>query len=279
MISPLYGQLSPLRIPTKAARVLSSDAEANNYLLAVEAADGQELEAGVITAVEDFVLGCKSDGIWSAIKASCILAGARTLSGALVPLVGTAPTNANFVTADYNRETGLKGNASTKRLNANRLDNVDPQNSKHLSVYQTESEIRTINVSGVKTAIASPNVTASSELLTATGSGSNIRRYRLNSTTTGAHFTDTQNTVGFWGVSRSGAATVTCRLNSANSSLSATSSTPSTGAIGVFSRGGASTVQPTEARISFYSIGEHLNLALLDTRVSNLMTALAAAIP
>ena len=256
----------------------SSDSDVNAYILAVESADGQQLEAGVITAVETFVLGCKSDGIWSAIKASCILAGARTLSGALVPLVGTAPTNANFVTADYNRETGLKGNASTKRLNANRLDNSDPRNSKHLSVYQTESEVRTINVLGTKTAIASPNTTASSELLTATGSGSNIRRFRINSTTANAHFVDTQNTIGFWGASRSGVTSVSCRLNGVSSTLSATSSTPSAGAIGVFSRGGASTISPTEARISFYSIGEHLNLALLDTRVSNLMTALAAAI-
>jgi len=31
--------------------------------------------------------------------------------------------------------------------------------------------------------------------------------------------------------------------------------------------------------MSFYAFGESLDLALLDTRVSNLMTALAAAIP
>ena len=34
----------------------------------------------------------------------------------------------------------------------------------------------------------------------------------------------------------------------------------------------------TAARLSFYSIGEHIDLALLDTRVSTLMTDLAAAI-
>jgi hypothetical protein len=46
--------------------------------------------------VNAFVKGCKADGIWSAIKASCILAGADTLAGALVPLVGAAPTNFNI---------------------------------------------------------------------------------------------------------------------------------------------------------------------------------------
>jgi hypothetical protein len=32
-------------------------------------------------------------------------------------------------------------------------------------------------------------------------------------------------------------------------------------------------------RISFYSIGENLNLAALETRLLNLMTALATALP
>jgi hypothetical protein len=67
-----------------------------------------------------FVNGCKADGIWNAIKASCILAGARTLNGALVPLVGTAPTNFNFVDWCYNRKTGLVGDGSTKYLDSNR---------------------------------------------------------------------------------------------------------------------------------------------------------------
>ena len=35
----------------------------------------------------------------------------------------------------------------------------------------------------------------------------------------------------------------------------------------------------SNARISFYSIGESLTLSLLDSRVETLMTALAAAIP
>jgi hypothetical protein len=68
------------------------DADAQAYITAVETADGQALETGVRDAINAFVVGCKADGIWNAIKASCILAGARTLTGALVPLVGTAPT-------------------------------------------------------------------------------------------------------------------------------------------------------------------------------------------
>jgi hypothetical protein len=138
MISPLFGQLSPLRV-SKSGRSAVSDGDAENYLLAVEAADGQQLEQTVGDALNAFVVGCKADGIWSAIKASCILAGARTLPGALVPLVGMAPTNANFVPSDYNRKTGLKGDGTNKNITTNRLNNADPQNSKHIAVYRTQT--------------------------------------------------------------------------------------------------------------------------------------------
>jgi hypothetical protein len=95
---------------------LPDEPEALTYIAAVEAADGQALEPAVKLAINAFIKGCKNDGIWPAIKASCILAGARTLTGALVPLVGTAPTNVDglFVSGDYNRKTGLVGTGSTK---------------------------------------------------------------------------------------------------------------------------------------------------------------------
>jgi hypothetical protein len=38
-------------------------------------------------------------------------------------------------------------------------------------------------------------------------------------------------------------------------------------------------VAATNARLAFYSIGESLNLALLDARVTDLINAFAAAIP
>jgi hypothetical protein len=77
-------------------RIFEFDSNALTYINAVEAADGQALELNVKLVINDFVVGCKADGIWDAIKASCILAGARTLPGALVPLVGSAPTDFNF---------------------------------------------------------------------------------------------------------------------------------------------------------------------------------------
>jgi hypothetical protein len=49
------------------------DPDAAAYIAAVEDTDGQALEAAVVDAIDAFVVGCKADGIWSAIKASCIL--------------------------------------------------------------------------------------------------------------------------------------------------------------------------------------------------------------
>jgi len=63
--------------------------------------------------------------------------------------------------------------------------------------------------------------------------------------------------------------------------LNTASETPATGDFLVFARedGAGSPSFPTNARLAFYSIGESLDLAALDTRVSNLITAIGAAIP
>ena len=139
MLSPLYGQLSPLRVPANVRQV--ADADTLAYIASVQTADGQDLEDSVKFAYEDFIVGCKADGIWTALQASCILAGARTLSGALIPLVGTAPTNNNFVSGDYNRKTGLLGNGSTKKLNSIN-NNTLAQNNNHIYIRVTDEDRR-----------------------------------------------------------------------------------------------------------------------------------------
>ena len=267
-MTPLFGSITPLRIPTK-TRFISSDADVNTYILAVEAADGQELGAVVITAVENFVLGCKSDGIWSALKSSCILAGARTLSGALVPLVGSAPTNNNFVSGDYDRETGLKGDGSTKYLSSNRNNNADPINSKHLSVYITEKTTiagrayigGTVNVNGNSFLLGGGTLTTARAHINIYASASNINPH----------------TNGFFGSTRNNSANYSSRNNATTVTTAGTSSSPASYIPRIFAR--HSSVDPSPARLSFYSIGEALDLATLDTRVSTLMTDLAAAIP
>jgi len=46
----------------------------------------------------------------------------------------------------------------------------------------------------------------------------------------------------------------------------------------VFDRGPAGGAAPCDARLAFYSIGESLDLAALDARVTALVTAIGAAV-
>jgi len=245
-----------------------SDPDAQAYLQAVEVADNQALEQGVQQAVNQFVIGCKNDGIWDAIKASCILAGARTLSGALVPLVGTAPTNYNFVSGDYNRETGLVGDGSTKYLDSNRNNNADPQDSQHFFCRVSITPTGTMAVMG-----AGSTDPGSSNTVFVGG----IASYRSRNNLTGG--SSTTHGLGGFGASRSVSASFSY-LSSPGvvDTTASTSESPFVGTMHIFRRNAASTLI-SDARLSFYSIGESLDLAALDTRVSNLITAIGAAIP
>ena len=248
-----------------------TDPDAGAYIAAVEAADGQLLEFAVGKAINDFVVGCKADGIWDAIKASCILAGARTFAGALIPLKGTAPnkfgTDSNW---NYNRKTGLQGDGSTNYLNSNRNNNADPQNSKHAATYLTSAPSQTGIHIGT-TAAATPGSSQIASDLT-NGSGNFSLSNTSVGTVTGQHLT-----LGFRGANRSTDAAITARVNAVNTSLSLTSNTPANSPTYVFCRDGNAVF--SNARLAFYSIGESLDLAKLDARVTDLITAFGAAIP
>jgi hypothetical protein len=241
------------------------DTDAQAYITAVEAADGQGLEDGVKNAINSFVIGCKADGIWTALKACCILSGARTLNGALVSLVGTAPTNFNFVSGDYDRKTGLKGNGSTKYLDSNRNNNADPQNSKHLAVWRSVSATNNAGFLG------SGNSTGHSHLYT--GFGVFIARNNEGSGSTES--LTLSPAVTFYGTSRSSSAGYTNRHGNTNYAKTITSQTPANANLLVFRL----LAEHTDARLAYYSIGESLDLALLDARVTSLYNAYAAAIP
>ena len=249
------------------------DADAFTYIEAVEAADTQALETGVRYAINDFVIGCKNDGIWDAIKASCILAGARTLNGALVPLVGTAPMNYNFVAGDYDRETGLLGDASTKYLDSTRNNNADPQDNKHLAIYKSVAPV-TNNTKYIGAQTTTP---LASESRIADNVGN--LTFSLNSpfaTSSPYNF----NQLGFMGTSRASSSSFSYRANSITTTSALNSNANIDLDIFIFGRNlNGSLNQPTDARLSFYSIGESLDLAKLDTRVSALITAIGAAIP
>jgi hypothetical protein len=243
------------------------DTDAQVYISAVEAADGQGLEDGVKDAINSFVLGCKADGIWTAIKASCILAGARTLTGALVPLVGTAPTNVGglFVSGDYNRKTGLVGNGSTKFLDSNRNNNADPQNNNHNTVYASSIPTSGVTLMGTGVTDAGANALLTGATRSRNGSAQNYAATLAS---------------GFAGHTRSSSLSYVNRANGADTTLTQTSESTFAGNLFIFARNlGGNPQLFANPRLAFYSIGESLDLALLDARVTALINAFAAAIP
>ena len=247
-----------------------SDADATAYMTAVQQADGQALEPAVRLAIHSFVVGCKQDGIWTAIKACCLLMGARTLSGALTPLVGAAPTNNGpFVSGDYNRKLGLLGDGVGKYIDSNRSAIADPQDNAHLSLYVTglTTPAATKGIIGAITGGSNRNgilLDTSNRILTA-------MRSALFTGTAG----DYQD--GFFGLSRSAAANYESRNNATQATRTATSNATSDIDYVVFSN--SAIANYIAARVAFYSFGESLTLASLRSRVDTLYTAIGAAIP
>lgn len=248
------------------------DPDAQAYITAVETADGQALETGVRDAINAFVVGCKTDGIWSAIKASCILAGARTLNGAIVPLVGVAPTLVGSAGGwTYDRKNGITGNQTDNCIDSNRANNSDPQNSAHVTFY--------IGQLGTAGGVFFDNNTPTTSRTTYYDATSNGRG-QINSSTlvTGVGIP----TGGFVGFNRSASNAWQARVNGTTTARTTSSSSTQSGTLLFQARRNPTTGAPELLRndaVSFYSIGESLDLDLLDARVSTLMSDFAAAIP
>ena len=257
----------PTRIVLAKGYSLPDDADAVAYIAAVEAADGQALETSTRMAINSFVKGCKNDGIWPAIKASCILTGARTLAGALVPLVGTAPTNFNFVAGDYNRKTGLKGGAA-KYLRATNV-HVSSNPNRHGYIRCTEAT----SAGGNYFALMGDDGNGPGEILRNASSASFLIRpwggdggVALTSGIGGLGIARATSTEGVRFTTTAGLNTVSAAYISGGTGVT------------IFARN-VSGGENTDPRIAFFSAGQFLDLTFLDARVTDLINAFAAAIP
>jgi hypothetical protein len=272
---PLCSAICPLPVNRIKNRLF--DPDARDYILRVEAADGQRLESQVRGAINAFILGCKADGIWTSLVTSCIMAGARTVAGAITPLVGNAPTNNNFVAGDYSRTLGLLGDDSNKYLTTgyNNNDTTNfPQNDSHISCYVSATQT---DASGVFVGTQS---TIGNILTLAYSSTTQIFfRNRI-----GSSRLFSAAPLGLQASTRNNSANFSSRATQSGGNISdvtttAASGTPSSQLIGVFCGfSGTTATQFSAARMSFYSIGKSLSIANLDTRVTTLMTTLASVI-
>lgn len=104
--------------PGIGSQPIPTDADALDYLSRMATADGAGVEVGVAVAVDAFVSDSKALGVWDSIRSSCILAGARTLAGALVPLKNEGPELWTAPTPTIANAFGSNGtwDASTQTL-------------------------------------------------------------------------------------------------------------------------------------------------------------------
>jgi hypothetical protein len=283
------------------------DADAENYINRVIAADviagnSNGLEFTVKFAINNFVIGLKTDGIWNAINSCCILAGARTYQGCLIPLKGPNPIGYNFSSSNYNRKNGLSGGGTPARYiesNTTNLLGYDyATNSKawdvHASVFVTDN----LNSSN---AVSAGYVLGSD---TTYNGAVAIRPYSTTSSIFRARATNTLSTydpssnigLGFIGVSR-GPSTDSTAGNKSYLSYNTTTNVqtniitlstavsqyPNTTTnlvynIHVFQRNYSSSVVNFGGKMSFYSIGNYLDLNVLASRVKILMDSINSSV-
>jgi hypothetical protein len=252
--------------------VAFADLDAQAYISRVEQADGQLLEWQVRKAYFDFIAGLKADSLWASLGAACIMAGARTVAGALTPLRGPMPTNVGFVSGDYDRETGMVGNASNKYINTNWNNNVNGQNDDHNAVY-----ITTQDTTGTGIAYMGAGVSNTGSNLIGR-SGTSPFNVVARSRTSTAH-TGTTSGTGLLGISRSASGSYTLRRAGGNETVTQASQTAHNNNLYVFARnnGGAPDIF-SNGRLTWYSAGAALNLATLETRIAQLIADINAAL-
>ena len=256
--------------PGIGSQPLPTDADAIDYLTRMATADGAGVEVGVATALDAFFRDTKAAGVFDALKACCILCGARTITGALVPLAGDAPTaQGGWSSGDYDRSAGLTGDGNALYLDSNRAGDAEDQDDIHLAVYLVTAgslgpTIAGHGASGTAGAVNFGN-----------GSFQAFARCR----TAADYRTASTGYTGLMGVSREGSSGYAFRYDGSTDPVTEESDGVLSDSTFIFARNiGGTPLGVTDATIAFYSIGTSLSLEDLDTAVTNLITAIGEAL-
>jgi hypothetical protein len=177
------------------------------------------------------------------------------------------------VSGDYNRETGLVGDGSTKYLDSNHTATATSPTDYHQAAYLKDKPT-------VGSAFVASDDISTQRYLLYFNTGADETRV-ISGTLPNAYLGGAGSLeAGFKGVLRDNSSTFNARAASTTSTVSASSGTSTALTSFVFATNLNGTASGySNARLSFYSIGESLDLALLDNRVSTLMTDIGAAIP
>jgi len=269
--------------PGIGSQPLPTDADAIDYLSRMATADGAGVETGVAVAVDAFFRGLKATpGLFDAIKASCVLCGARTITGALVPLAGDAPTSNGFVSGDYSRTDGITGDG-TSYLDTNQNTSLfAAATSRHHFVFGSGFAV---SGSFAFSGLYDSSSAATIEILNEIDPGP-IRQYRSGSGVGGNYpvissgFTES----GSVSASRVSSTSASLYQNGANVNESTSNVTPLASSLTfyVFAVNiNGSPVGPTNSTLQFWSIGDGLDdtqMLAFHTAATNLMNRLKFAL-
>jgi len=228
--------------------------EATNYFSRLDAA-GDTTYVDYKQPLANYIDSLVSLGgaYWDDMKSAASFVGVG-IQGVTVPLRDGMPsiTNNNFVAGDLNPLTGLKGDGSTKRIDA--LPNMSgfSQDDVSMSAYQTE--------------LLTDSWLAGSQNLY-------IRRASFSTTCFSAAQNGTLPGLGLSGTSRSSSAGYTYRTNNIDRAKTATSAAISDS---VFSVVGWRGQLFSNGRVATYHVGAALDLATLEGLQDTLITEIAA---
>ena len=163
------------------------------------------------------------------------------------------------------------GNGSTKYLDSNRNNDDDPQNSNHQAVFVSTAQSASVVTAYI--GVGAGSVGGATHI----GSNSSNFSFFRSRTSATAVLSLSAASTGLIGMSRASSSNFSYRAAGASAVSNTASQTPFNGNVVIFNR--VTTTGFVDARLAFYSIGESLNLALLDARVTTLINAFAAAIP
>lgn len=254
--------------------------EARRWIDGVQAADGASLESGVVTAMVTLIDGIKADyGDLSVFDSMLIMAGPRTLAGALVPLRGPAPTNVGFVPGDYNRRGGFIGGGNGKRIATNQSFTVARKLSHHIAVNATSAAAADWHVYATNSTSFTEPQTVGSVSMQSFNTFSNDFRGTSARITAGALIRQSglSTGAGFRGVHRVGNTDFTVWGTTSSAVVTQGTCTDGEFLLNPFVVA-ADVTNAGTCDINFWCCGTGINLAALRTRLNTYETTLAGLI-
>ena len=284
MTGPVGLSLSLGPSPVGGSVELPLDSDAAAYITAVESADESAMATATKIAINAFVEGCKLDASpitnvtnWQAMKAVCFLAGPKTLAGALTPLKGTAPTGGNLSVLDHNQNLGIKGNGSNKRIFTGRDNTDEDRNNQSLGVWVTETHGWTVTGATSVGAYMGPgNNRNGSYIYSAHPDSESPNDFFASKRNIGSSIDfiiaiPTKSNIGFKGVSRHTSTHLSALSVGDLETKAVSSQNPSSDEITVLSAGSGLF---TNARVSFYWVGEAVDLVRMRSRLNDYFAAI-----